>query len=182
MKKTVILKFMITSLLFAYSVFATAATSNNLDNLASLPKDAQLLFIQIAKSGEIKAVKDQPDTYEITLRQVEPYTSYFTESPNRVTGLIPTKQFFKIWQEQNNGHGKQPNVAMETSDTKTGGRINQILELSKPVIDTKANTIKYQAKILTSKSSNSTPLKDTKLGYTVLFIDDFNWHGNIFGH
>lgn len=182
MKTSPIFKSFLSILLCTLSTLTFAANTNYNASL-SIPKDAQLLFIQVAKSGEIKTIPNQPNSYEITLKQVDPYTSYFTESPNRITGLMPTKQFFKIWQTQTAKAGtEQPNVAIETSDAKTGQRINQIFALTNPVINPKTNSIKYQAKLLANHSNTNAVPTDTKLGYTVLFIDDFHWHGNIFGN
>lgn len=179
MNKIVIFKYVFACLLSFYNAFSFAATDAVNSAAPSIPKNAQLLFIQSAKSGEIKAVKDEKDTYVLTLHQVDPHISYFTETPNRITGFIPSKQFFKVWQSQNNSDNK-PNVAIETSDVKNGARIHEIFELTNPVVDTKTNTIKYRAKVLNGKEPSK--LSDsTKLGYTVLFIDDFNWGGNIFG-
>lgn len=157
------------------SIFGLLLSATSQAAAQALPKKCQVLFVQVAKSGELKADPQQPNTYCLTLKTVEPFTSYFTDRPNRLTGLMPTSNFVAIWQ---NGDIKRtpPNVAMETSNLKNGQRVNQVLELSNPIYDAQNHQISYTAKAL-----NNTTVQTMSLGYTVLFIDDFHWHGNKFG-
>lgn len=160
---------LILSLLLSFSALANGGTP-------PLPNDAQVLFVQVAKSGALVAKQNQPNTYSLVLKAVEPFTSYFTDRPNRVTGLLATNNFVSIWQSENDIRKIPPNVAMETSNLKNGNHVNQVLVLSDPVYDAKNHLITY-----TAKSLNGSQLQPMNLGYTVLFIDNFHWHGNKFG-
>lgn len=173
MKKTIILKFALALSVFASSILSLTAQANN----------AHLLFVQISKSAEITPSKDDPKSYTLTLKQVEPYTSYFTDRPSRRTGLIQTTKFINAWQQQDI-QKSPPNVALETMDVSNGGRINHVFELSSPVYNNKTHQLTYNAKLLSSKpgQQQSLPSHNIKTGYTVLFIDDFNWNGSIFGN
>lgn len=139
--------------------------------------NTSVLFIQIANQGQFIPKPGQYNTYTLKLKKVDPFTSYFTDRPKRITGILPTNQFVNLW------HTKDikttpPNVALETSNIQNGKRINRILVLSDPIYDVKGQEINYTAKIL---DKNAAPLGNIVLGYTVLFIDDFNWGGNQIG-
>lgn len=175
MKKTQLIKSTIAAVAIAinFLCFAAYGQSNQLPNL---PPDCQVLFVQVAKSAQLAPSKTQPGTYNLTLKTVEPFTSYFTDRPNRLTGLLTTNTFVNIWQSALDIRKNPPNVAMETSNTRNGQRINQVLELSNPSYDAKNHQITYVA-----KSLNNAALQPMTMGYTVLFIDDFHWHGDKIG-
>lgn len=175
MKRTKLFKSAFTVMVILTNFLCFAAYGQK-SNAANLPADCQVLFVQVAKNAQLAPSKTQPGTYNLTLKAVEPFTSYFTDRPNRVTGLLTTNNFVGIWQSEVDIRKNPPNVAMETSNTKNGQRITQVLELSNPVYDAKNHQITYVA-----KSLNNTAMQPMTLGYTVLFIDDFHWHGNKFG-
>lgn len=141
------------------------------------PNNGDVLFIQVANSGQLMPSPGASNTYKLTLDNVDPFTSYFTDRPKRVTGILPTSQFVSLWHTQDI-QTTPPNVALETLDTKNGKRINRVLVLSNPIYDAKKQQINYTAKIL---DRNAAPLGNVAMGYTVLFIDDFNWGGGKFG-
>lgn len=149
----------------------------------STKQNSSLLFVQIAKSASLTPISKEANTYKLTLKNVEPFTSYFTDRPDRHTGLIRTHQFIKHWNHQKDYAQTPPNVAIESSILKSREHFNKIFELSNPIYDAKNNTVTYQAKLLDksllNKNTSSTPIM---LGYVVLFIDDFHWDGNKFGH
>lgn len=163
-------------LTLALNLFITTSALANMPSPAGLPKNCQVLFVQVAKQAELAPSPNQPNSYNLVLKSVEPYTSYFTDRPNRFTGLLSTANFVSFWQNEVDIQQTPPNVAIETSNLKNGQRINQVLELSNPVYDAKKHSIIYTAKSLEG------PLQPMNLGYTVLFIDDMVWHGNKFGH
>lgn len=158
------------------NVFFASAGMANMPSPAGLPKNCQVLFVQVAKHAELAPNPNQPDSYNLILKSVEPYTSYFTDRPNRFTGLLSTANFVSFWQNEVDIQKTPPNVAVETSNLKNGQRINQVLVLSNPIYDAKKHVITYAAKSLEG------PLQPMNFGYTVLFIDDMVWHGNKFGH
>ncbi len=166
------------SFLFALVVnfFVVGIALANMPSPAGLPKNCQVLFVQVAKQAELAPNPNQPNSYNLILKSVEPFTSYFTDRPNRFTGLLSTANFVSFWQNEVDIQKTPPNVALETSNVKNGQRINQVLELSNPIYDAKKHVITYTAKSLEG------PLQPMNLGYTVLFIDDMTWHGNKFGH
>ena len=166
------------ALLSLASLFSisTLAQQSNLSNM--LPTNSNLLFIQVANSGELIPNNEEPNTYRLVLKQVDPFTSYFTDRPNRSTGLVSTNQFVDIWNSETDISKSPPNVAIETSNIQNGTKINRVLVLTNPTYDADKQEVTYTAKILGKKP---TPMKRLSIGYTVLFIDDFNWNGNKFG-
>lgn len=162
------------SFLLAYSL-PTVAAKNVISNI--LPTNSRVVFIQIANSGTLIPTGTDPTAYKLVLNQVSPFTTYFTDRPNRISGLLPTNQFVDLWHTQDIV-STPPNVALETRDSKNGQRINKVLVLSNPIYDSKNQQIYYNAKVL---DKNINRMNSMMLGYTVLFIDDFNWGGNKFG-
>ncbi|MBA2654778.1 MAG: hypothetical protein H0U71_06900 [Gammaproteobacteria bacterium] len=144
--------------------------------ITSLKENTQVLFIQVANAGELVPNKNEAGSYRLTLKNVDPFTSYFTDRPNRVTGIVPTQEFVSMWQNRDI-QSSPPNVAIETSDLKNGHKINRVFVLSNPVYDAQKQEITYSAKSLSKERTH----KPISMGYTVLFIDDFHWHGNKFG-
>lgn len=143
-----------------------------------LPNALDVLFIQVANSGQLIPQQNQPNTYTLILKEVDRFTSYFADRPSRVTGLIPTQDFITCWQQQRDIQQTPPNVAIETTD-KDGNRINRVFVLSHPIYDKKHRQMTYTAKLT---DNHGVAIEKTSLGYTVLFIDDFNWNGNKFGN
>lgn len=142
--------------------------------LHAKPKSTDsLLFVQGAKYATLTPKNNKLGTYELKLTQVEPFVSYFTDAPQRATGQMLANEFYRNWKKAE----VKPNVAMQSIDTATKMQINRIFTLTTPVYDAKTHTVTYQATLL---GEQGLPKATLQLGYTELFIDDFEWDGNKF--
>lgn len=148
---------------------------------ASAQKDMQLLFVQAGRNAILKPIDIAKGKYQITLQQIDPYISYFTDAPHRKSGLMRLDKFYENWQNGSIFKTQfKPNVAMQSVDIQTKEHVNRVFEVSKPSYDATTHSVTYQAKLL---GQQGLPKAEINLGYTVLFIDDFHWSGNPFeGH
>ncbi len=170
MKKITLLAvafFSLLSLCFASTSFANTKPST------------QMEFVQTAHAGKLEAIPGKTGQYKITLYKPGAYVSYFSDRPKRVTGLMPIDHFVKLWSEkdvQNSFAMTPPNAAIETVAVKmifNRHRFSIMGSLSDPQYNAKENTITYT---LSSLSPRDPQIKETKLGFTVLFIDGLGMH------
>jgi hypothetical protein len=144
----------------------TSLTQNNSGN------DVSLLFLQSAAIGNIDPIANQPGFYTLTLHNISPYTSYFSERPHRIHGLVPTERFVKAWGVgDNNFATNNPNCLMTA--TKIDGAVNignqtVLVSLSNPIYDSKAGALRYIARPLYAQNFL---LKGSRLEYVTLVID-----------
>ena len=133
------------------------------------------MFVQNAKSGELKSVEGKKDTYVLTLYEVSPQVVYFSDRPQRIVGHVEVAKFLK---GLGFGEKNPPNAAIqllaanEQQDTI-------VVELIKPQYDEAKRTLQYEVKILkeakkglavfTEKKDSTLP---TKFNDVSLFIDD----------
>lgn len=130
-----------------------------------------IVFIQHAKSAELTQQADQ--SYILTLHQPSNFVSYFSDRPERLTGIIPQSKFVQLWSKQNKAKFAEvpPNIALESE------KINVVGTLQNPQIS-KNGDLSYKFKPL--KADIKMQAKQN-LGYTVLFIDDVHWDPGGFG-
>ncbi|MDX1837291.1 hypothetical protein [Legionella taurinensis] len=132
------------------------------------------LFIQSAETGVLN-VTPEKGTYQLVLKNIQPYVTYFSDRPQRVTGLLPIERFLNEWQSNaKNGFKKDaPNVGIEGIQLHAfsrNQRINVVMVLSNPAYDKKANTLTYTAQALNGKQDAIK--NDIQLKSIVLFIDN----------
>lgn len=132
------------------------------------------VFIQNADKAILTPVKNTVNTYQLTLIKVHPYINYFSERPYRMSGMMPTAQFFKNWNVGKDSFAKDtPNVSV-SGIRLHGSDGNQIgdylLALSSPNYNAANNTMTYEAKLLTRKEV--TLQKSVELKNVVIFLDD----------
>ena len=135
-----------------------------------------VVFIQNAKSSELSLDAKHAGDYTLTLHHPEAYVSYFSDRPDRVTGMVATTKFLKLWKSSNSSNFKNnpPNAALETKDS------NLIGTLTDPHYNKKTDDVTYHFSPLNKVPSSITPGKN--LGYTVLFVDDISWDPGGFGN
>ncbi|RDJ33590.1 MAG: hypothetical protein DWQ18_06000 [Crenarchaeota archaeon] len=132
----------------------------------------ELLFVQTAKSAELKPIFGAPYTHKFFLYDVSPTVIYFSDRPYRISGLYNLTDFMQIWYlSQDSFSIDPPNVAIETY---AGGIPTTIIaELSSPMYNPDTKTMVYNAKI---SSDGKIP---AKLDSVALFIDNWftkTWH------
>lgn len=152
MRKTIL------AVLLGFTISATAAPTS-------------IVFIQHAKSAELSKQNDQ--SYLLTLHQPFYYVSYFSDRPQRLTGLISQSRFIKFWSKKDKAKFAEipPNIALESE------KINIVGTLQNPQV-AKNGDLSYRFKPL--KADIQMHDKQS-LGYTVLFIDDIHWDPGGFG-
>lgn len=134
------------------------------------------LFVQTAGTGTIEAIAGKDNTFKITLKQVNPYATYFAERPAKKAGFIPIQKFLSLWakKEDNKLGANAPNAffhAMHAEQGKEDKVLNVALELAEPVYDSATQTLTYLAKPLNA-SSMPMPTSNTPVKYVTLFVDD----------
>ena len=83
-----------TNVLLAITLF-TASSLALASTQAEAPKSKSIAaqFVQTAKSATIASIAEAKGEYEITLTNVDPYVSFFSDRPERVTGMLPLAEF-----------------------------------------------------------------------------------------
>lgn len=155
-------------------------TTLNLHAAGSTAAATLLLFEQVSESGSLVPLDSQHGIYRLTLHSPNPFITYFSEAPNRYTGMMPLSEFFQHWNKGNIFKQQfKPNAALEAFDTTTKIHVNRTLKLSDPTYNAKTQTVTYKVTLL---GNQGLPNAKIHLGYTVLFIDDFHWSGDKFHH
>lgn len=157
----------IAALLFFCSVFAYA-------NPSDTSTQKNYLFLQTAKTGLLKPTQ-VPGIYQLALKDISPYVTYFTDRPNRMTGLLPMERFLEIWQSnaKNGFKADAPNVAVEGIKLHAVSKdqtIGLVVVLSKPIYDRKTKTLTYTAQALNHEKITFN--HNIKLENVALFVDN----------
>jgi hypothetical protein len=134
--------------------------------LATAQPKAQpsLLFVQMAQKIDYK--KSDAQSGVMTLYDVPPQTTFFTDRPNRVVGNVPTSAFVTKWTTDRgpNGFASNPPNAAVTVFQSDGAK-TAIVELRNPRLD--GNKLSYDVRVLQGISS-------TQPAEGVVFIDNFS--------
>ena len=175
MKKTNIFAtaFAALALLLSFSLvqncYAGTNTSTNLE------------FIQTAPKAKLEMIPGKKGEYKITLYNPNPYVSFFSDRPKRMTGMMPIPGFLALWNNKNlanNFATIPPNGALESQSKIMifkRHRLSLLASLSNPQYDAKNKTMTYTLSSLNSKDPG---VKQLDLGFTVLFIDGLDIHWN----
>jgi hypothetical protein len=104
----------------------------------------EYLFVQPFDAGTWTPKPGEEGTYLLTLTGVAENTTYFSDRPERITGLAPTQPFL-------DGLGfisaNPPNAAI-VAQTDVGEQDVLIVQLFDPIYDAAAATLVYDARIL----------------------------------
>ena len=141
--------------------------------------ELSILFVQVADGGTFVA-KD--DLFELTLTGVAPQTVWFSDRPERKSGMVQTVDFAT---DPVFDPADPPNAAIVT--TTVDGSDTLIVELTKPRFDAAAGTVTYDAKPVATYAGEGladhaamqtdNQLAET-LGVTSLFIDELSCKPN----
>ncbi|MGQ3891924.1 hypothetical protein [Legionella sp. CNM-4043-24] len=134
-----------------------------------------LLFVQISKTGSLTPVEGQPGQYILKLKGVDEYVQYFSDRPNRITGLYPTAKFIHQWEEGKKASSfnkMPPNAAMSAIELHLlkNKVVNTVVQLSEPSYNAQKRSLTYKVTILPG-AKNQVPMKH--LQHVALFIDSF---------
>ena len=128
------------------------------------------LFLQTASKGQL--VKNADNSYTLTLKNVPAYVGYFSDRPERKTGIISLKKFLDLWDNNGNAKGfaKVPPNAAVVIKTFFRKPQNFVAIISKPVYAD--NSVSYQLKII----SKSPIIMTGRLTHINMFFDDVPWN------
>jgi hypothetical protein len=117
----------------------------------------QLLFVQTANSGSF-------DGDIITLDDIAARTIYFSDRPHRIVGHFTTLSFTDNWDEGDDSFAVDPpNAALVLLDGESESIV--VVELTNPVYDVDANTLRYTIQILDES------IIPESFDHVVLYID-----------
>jgi hypothetical protein len=128
-------------------------------------------FLQTAEHVTLVPINKKQGLYKLTLQQVRPYVTYYSDRPNRVIGQISNKKFYAKWQEGKNSFSKDsPNAVLSGIQDiyHQVQAVNVVMSLSNPVYDSASKSISYEAHILTTGQSSHV----MSFYYVTLFIDN----------
>ena len=129
-------KLSVTIILFAiFSLTASVATAKNEQHMGG----AELMFVQNSKSVSF-------DKGTMTLKEVSPSTTFFSDRPERLAGHIPTTHFLQIWAEGADSFKNDPPNANLSILGEKEGVTNIIVEISNPRLA--GNNLTYDIKVL----------------------------------
>ncbi len=151
MKKMLGVLLAITFFTFSYSIAQAEEQKQDAGQVAGV----ELMFVQNSKSVTF-------DKNTMTLKDVSPSTTFFSDRPERIAGHIPTTHFLKIWEEGQDSFKEDPPNANLSILGEKEGATNVVVELSNPRI--KGKDFIYDVRIL-----EGTPPKVG--GISSLFID-----------
>lgn len=108
-----------------------------------------LLFLIHAKQAKVERHESNPSYGKLTLLDVSPGVTYFTDRPQRHSGAMPLEDFLSQWSEgQKNFQEVPPNAALVFYEGK-GAKFHEVsLELRKPVYDPTHNQLQFNVYLL----------------------------------
>ncbi len=146
-------------------VGATVTAAQN----AKDKSNTQLLFLAAAPKAVL--TQDKNGSYELTVSNALGNMAYFTNRPERKSGLIEVDKFITLWTNKeikNNFATNPPNVAVAML-MENGHKQSFIAIMNKPLV--KGNLITYPlTKISKNKITTGTSVN------TIIFIDDVTWN------
>lgn len=123
----------------------------------STEKAVRLSFIQTADAALLKAIPNRSNQYALFLFNIDPYITFLSVRPNRITQLTPLENFIKAWSidtgEMPSFEKQNPNAIIVA--TNINGQPNKngktyLVTLSEPRYDNKQNQMTYLVKSLQS--------------------------------
>lgn len=162
-------KLLFTSLgaLLCSAVFATSTISTT--STAKPKPKVEMLFTQMAQSASLTPIKNKSGWYKLTLTGVNGSTTWFTDRPQRKTGVVATSQFVQDWTKGKASFSSDaPNASMVylTGHKPVHVQKQVVMKLTNPIYSAKSKTLSYDVNLV----GNSVTL--AKNGReVVLFID-----------
>ena len=112
----------------------------------------ELLFVQAAGSGTLTP-SDQG--YTLSFRHDAGQTIYFSDRPERLTGLLPTAELVAQWPFEDES---PPNAALAISNAEDTGATVLIGVLSNPTWDAGTGTLSYSFSMLSDDIAAGSPI------------------------
>ena len=110
------------------------------------------LLIQESESATLMPVQNKKGVYTLTLKNVSPNLTYFSDRPHRIAGKMTIDDYLALWKDgKDSFQNDNPNVGLisATFEAQTDhGVRSDVLELFNPVYDPAKKTLTYYAKPL----------------------------------
>lgn len=139
-------------------------------------QNTNYLFVQSAQEAKIERDEKSPHLYRVTLKNVSPYVTYFSDRPARKTNTMGIEKFVRFWGKKlSNGFSQNPPNAdlVAIPESKKGilkdNAVNFVVQLTNPSYDKKSKTLTYMAKPL---QGSMQPNGTTTFHHIFLFVDD----------
>jgi hypothetical protein len=143
----------------AASIAVSAQNDTNICEDAALENESagwpSFTFVQEAANGTF--VKNEDGNYTLTLYNVVPYTTYFSDPPEQIAGFTPMERFIAGF------NWRCPNAALSLADADEN-EDTVILAISSPRYDNQTGTLIYTARILEDP-------RDDRLSYHISRAD-----------
>jgi hypothetical protein len=129
-------------------------------------------FVVTGSSAQLKSLTGKSGYYTVTLSDVSPYITYFSERPNRKEGVATMQNFISAWSVGSNSFKDNP-----PNGILTGAMINQntnqndtyqILILESPQYNAQASTLTFTARPL---GTNALPYSALQYTSAILYIN-----------
>lgn len=174
------LRFSMPILLGLYCIVALLSAPAVNAHYKGVLNKADYCFIQSAEELTITVDKStgKKGVFKLTLTQVHPYLTYFSDRPDRVIGKMSTKEFLKLWTRTgpNNFQNDPPNASvtgLKDGFLSADKSLNFVFKLSNPQYDPQTHILTYTATPLNDQHKSALlPQSVVTLQHVTLFIDD----------
>lgn len=149
-----------------------AANSTTITSATDKNVQLDFMFVQNAYQASLNKTK-KANMYTLTLKDVAPYVTYFSDKPKRIAGTFTIEDYLKNWQLNQQTQTKDaPNADLVGSYHHNGQHemANLVVELKKPQYNATNRTLTYKVKILDQSINNDMLTKPIK--HIALFIDN----------
>ena len=133
--------------------------------------DVNLMFVQTAKAAILKKLGSR-GYYTLTLYGVNPYSTFYSERPKRISGITAIGDFVKAWNVgENNFHMNNPNALL------TSALIDGVANKSSTFYLIKCSTPKYSVQksilsyVVKPLPKHELMFEHIKLDYVTLMLD-----------
>jgi hypothetical protein len=129
-------------------------------------EEVELLFVQPVGSGTLT---ESEQGYTLSFRHDTGQTIYFSDRPERITGLLPTAELVAQWPFEDES---PPNAALAISNASDTGATVFVGVLSNPTWDAASATLSYGFSMLSDDipAGSPTPVPES-FNSATLFID-----------
>jgi len=133
-------------------------------NILAANNKVRDIFVQTAPEASITKLA-QPHSYQLSLKNIQNYATYFSDHPRRTTNIVTLQAFLDIW---NKGLSKNTSNA-SISGVVNNKPVNFPAELTQPNYDAESRTLTYIIHPLEGKES--TIPSELHMSDVSLFID-----------
>lgn len=128
----------------------------------------QYLYIELAERADF--IYEGDHYYRLILSNVDPFVTYFSNAPQKISGFTPTHKFVKGFKKSSQGkEGLNAGIiAFELNKQKL---VRYIVTLSDPHYDEKNKSMSYKVHLLTVSQGSQPASNFHEFKHVALFID-----------